>query len=65
MQRVERLGLGFGDGRDVLGARQAAVPGEGAAGVLDDQSLRRGIGGGLKVEEGAKGVWLCLGGKAG
>lgn len=53
VQRVERFGLGFGDGRDVRGAREALKAGEGAAGVLDDEALGGGGGGSLVVEEGA------------
>ena len=50
VQVVERFGLGFGDGWDVCGTWKTLEAGEGAASVLDDEALGRGVCCGLAVE---------------
>lgn len=51
VQRVQGLGLRFGDGRDVGAARQGAEPDQVPAGVLQQDPLRLLLRRGLVVDE--------------
>ncbi len=67
VQRVQRLGLGLRDGRDVGRSWQAPVAGEAASRILDDEPFRGRAGGGLVMQQWsgcvrpacpAESVWL-------
>lgn len=56
MQRIECFGLGFGNRRDVWGAREALEAGKCAARVLDNETLGGRLGGGLVVQKRTRNV---------
>ncbi len=58
VQRVQGLGLGFGDGRNIGGPRQAPIPRESAPGVLDDEAFGVGVRCCLEVQQWCRGEWL-------